>query len=347
MRRWLLVCPLICVGILGIAYGWIHRELRTPHYSCSTPEVFVDIPQGAHASQSAKLLEEAGVLNHRLPFLLYLHYSGHERRLQAGEYQFASPATPIQIAQRLVRGDVFFHSVRIPEGLTALETIAHIVRTGLGQVEEFENALGRTEWVQDVDPQARDLEGYLFPDTYRFPRKATAEQILRTLVDRFTQVFRKLQSESPIPGGWNTRVVVTLASIVEKEVKNDAERGLVASVLANRLQKNIPLACDPTIIYALKLAGRYDGNIRKADLGIQSPYNTYLSQGLPPGPVANPGAGSLKAVLAYPKTDLLYFVSRNDGTHQFSASLQSHARAVARFQPVLGPRVNSRPPDDD
>lgn len=330
--RWLVRLLLLLIVIAGLAVWWISSELRTPFYGPSSPEVFVTIPRGTRGQSIAELLEEKGVIRSRYPFLLHLYLAGAERSLQAGEYRFASPATPVQIADRLIQGDVFARPVTIPEGLTARETIALIAREGWAELRDLEQALKHTEWISDLDPEARSLEGYIFPETYNFPRTVTAAQIVKATVERFREVFNRLKQTNPIPEGGNTRDIVTIASIVEKEVKVSEERGLVASVIVNRLEKRIPLACDPTIVYALKLAGRYDGNIRKADLAMDSPYNTYRYAGLPPGPIANPGAESLKAALAPPKTDYLYFVSRNNGSHVFSTNLEDHSRAVFRYQ---------------
>jgi UPF0755 protein len=323
---------LVLVAAAGLALWWVRSELRTPYYGAGAPEVFVDIPRGASSAAIAAMLSDAGILRHRLPFILHLRMSGAGRRLQAGEYRFDSPATPVEIADKLIRGDVFFFSVTIPEGMTARETIAWIARSGLGDLREMENALGRTEWIRELDSEARDLEGYLFPETYRFSRHVTSEHILRAMVERFREVLGKLVAELPPAQGWSISDIVTLASMVEKETNVEAERRLVASVLTNRLEKGMPLACDPTLIYALKLAGKYDGNLRKADLAMDSPYNTYIHPGLPPSPIANPGTESLRAALAPPRTDYLFFVSRNNGTHEFSRDFESHSRAVARYQ---------------
>jgi UPF0755 protein len=323
---------LVLIAAAGLAFWWTRAELRTPYYGGGAPEVFVDIPRGASSAAIATMLTDAGVLRHRLPFILHLRLIGAGGRLQAGEYRFDSPASPIEIADKLIRGDVFFFSVTIPEGLTARETIAWIARSGLGDLREMENALRRTDWIQEMDSGARDLEGYLFPETYRFSRHATSEHIVRAMVERFREVLGKLVAELPLMQGWSVSSIVTLASMVEKETNLEAERGLVASALTNRLEKGMPLACDPTVIYALKLAGKYDGNLRKADLALDSPYNTYMRPGLPPGPIANPGAESLRAALAPPRTDYLFFVSRNDGSHEFSRDFESHSRAVAQYQ---------------
>jgi UPF0755 protein len=272
------------------------------------------------------------VLRSRLPFVLYVRWKGGGRLLQAGEYRFDAPATPADICRRLTRGDVFFHSVTIPEGLTASETIDVIAAAGLGNREVLEAALTQTSPISDLAPSAATLEGYLFPDTYRFPRRVRPEDIVRKLTDRFREKVRPLLAASAPGPGWDLHRIVTLASLVEKEAKIEDERAMVASVLVNRLASRIPLACDPTIIYALKLAGRWDGNLRKSDLSLESPYNSYTRTGLPPTPIANPGASSLRAALTPAQTDFLYYVSRNDGTHVFSRDYLAHQAAVAKFQ---------------
>jgi len=323
---------LVVVLVLALAAWWVRSQLVTPYYGAASAETFVDIPRGSTTDSIAASLSNAGVLRHRLPFQLYVRWTGAGRRLQAGEYRFSVPATPVQVVQRLMQGDVFFYAITIPEGLTAQETIDEITRYGLGDPGEMERALHRTEWIRDLAPNAQTLEGYLFPDTYRFGRKSTSEQILHAMVDQFRIRITRLVAEHPLRPGWTIARLVTLASLIEKEVSNRDERYMVASVFDNRIEKGMRLACDPTVIYALKLTGKYDGNIHKRDLQIESPYNTYVHVGLPPSPIANPGLDSLRAALAPPKTDYLYFVSRNDGTHQFSKDFRAHESAVSRFQ---------------
>lgn len=331
LRRLLALLIVLALSSMLAAY-WLHRELVTPYYGAEQAEVFVDIPRGSTTGVIAGLLHDARVLHARFPFRLYARWSGTGRRFQAGEYRFAAPASPVQIAQRMIQGDVYFRLVTIPEGLTAQETIEQVSRSGLGNLGEMESMLRRTDWIRDLAPEADTLEGYLFPDTYRFSRRTTSEQILRSMVDQFRAKIAKLSAGGSAPAGWEVGRLVTMASLIEKEAATPEERLKVASVFYNRLEKGMPLACDPTIIYALKLAGRYDGDIRKTDLKINSPYNTYIHPGLPPGPIANPGLDSLRAALDPPQTDLLYFVSRNDGSHEFSRTYQSHQTAVSRFQ---------------
>ncbi len=327
-----LAALLLLALLVTASLFWLRKELATPYFEGTYPEIFVDIPRGASSRHIASLLAESGVLRDQIPFLLYLKWKGNSRHLQAGEYRFSEPATPVQVIDRLIRGDVYYISVTIPEGLTAKETVEVVANAGLGNIEALNQALVRTDWIRDLDPGAKTLEGYMFPSTYHFSRREDSDQIVKTMVEKFHDEIKRVLKEKPLRPGKGMPQIVTLASLVEKEASIPEERLLVASVLSNRLERKIPLACDPTIIYALKLAGRYDGNIRKRDLLVESPYNTYVNLGLPPGPIANPGEDSLRAALDPPRTDLLYFVSRNDGTHQFSKDFRSHQNAVARYQ---------------
>ena len=326
-----MACMLAALIAAGGASFWLHRELTIPCRP-GDPEVFVDIPPGARAHAIAVSLAGAGVVRSAPAVELYLRWIGAERRLKAGEYRFWEPASAVDVIGRIVRGDVYFLEITIPEGHTADETVALILAGGIGERSDLKKALRCVEWIRDIDPAARTLEGYLFPDTYRFARRADSDQIVRTFVQRFRERYRSLVSRHAAPPDWPARRIVTLASLIEKEAKLAEERPLIASVLVNRLARGIPLGCDPTIIYALKLTGAYDGNLRKRDLSLDSPYNTYLYRGLPPGPIASPGEDSLRAALTPARTDYLYYVSRNDGSHQFSKDWQSHDRAVDRFQ---------------
>lgn len=331
---------IIVLLVIGSAAAgmWVQSELNRPYYGSKQSEVFVEIPRGANASQAAGLLLKAGILKYRLPFKLYLRYSNLGRSIQAGEYRFSEAATPKQIVQRMIKGDVFFYSVTIPEGLTARETVALLAKHNLGNPDELERALGKTAWIADLDPGAASLEGYLFPETYRFQRKASSAEIIKTMVQQFRASTAKILRRYPLRHDWTVSKIVILASMIEKEIKEPQEAPLVASVLINRLNKGMPLACDATIIYAMKLAGTYEGRLGRADLVMDSPYNTYRHASLPPGPICNPGARALGAALNPAKTEYFYYVSRNDGTHQFSKDYRSHLNAVNAFQKPLARR---------
>jgi UPF0755 protein len=329
-----LLFRLLLIGtIAAIGLGWwAYDRVNTPYKSFAGDEVFVELPAGSSVSGMASRLAEAGVVRDRLTFRLAARISGNERRLQAGEYRFAAAATPWEVVDRLSRGDVYAHAVTFPEGLTIREMAQVFGETPLGSAEEFLDAANAPALIASVDPGARSLEGYLFPDTYSLARRAGAEAMIRAMVARFERTFdapRRAQAEAR---GMTPREVVTLASLVEKETAVPAERPTVAAVYLNRLRIGMPLQCDPTVIYAMMLAGRWKGNIGRADLQIDSPYNTYRYRGLPPGPIASPGIGAIDAVLAPADVPYLYFVSRNDGTHVFASTLAEHNRNVAEWQ---------------
>jgi UPF0755 protein len=255
-----------------------------------------------------------------------------ERQLKAGEYRFERAASPLDVVARLMRGDVYLQAVTFPEGLTVREMAALFESQGLGAAKAFSDAAGQADLVRAFDDRARDLEGYLFPDTYRVPRKTTAPDLVKQMVARFTQVFGAEQREAAKASGTTVREIVTLASLVEKETAVPDERPIVAAVYRNRLRIGMGLQCDPTVIYALQRAGRFTGNLTRADLAFDSPYNTYRRAGLPPGPIASPGKASLEAALAPADVPYLYFVSRNDGSHAFATTLSEHNRNVQQYQ---------------
>jgi UPF0755 protein len=253
-------------------------------------------------------------------------------RLKAGEYRFSGAQTTEQMLDMIVRGDVVHRRVTFPEG-RSIEDMALLAQAQADiPPAEFRKAAHGAALVRDLDPLAQDLEGYLFPDTYEIPQKEhTAPALVARMVGRFRH-FAEPSLPLAREHGLTLREVVTLASLVELETARGDERPRVAAVFLNRLKKKMLLQTDPTVIYALKLAGHYDGNIHKVDLAIDSPYNTYRVAGLPPGPIASPGRSAIEAVLHPAETRDLYFVSRNDGTHEFTATLQEHARAVDRYQ---------------
>jgi UPF0755 protein len=323
----------IVLLILAAAAVWVvDRRLSTPYRGFTAPEVFIELPPGSGVSGIAARLASAGVVRDALTFRLAARLSGAERHLQAGEYRFADPATPREVVARIARGDIYARSVTFPEGLTIHEMAAAFERSGLGTAAEFEQAASDGSLIASLDPDAETLEGYLFPDTYALPRQGGATAAVRAMVSRFRAMFDGDLRARAVAAHLSPRELVTLASIVEKETAAPDERPLVAAVYRNRLQKHMPLQCDPTVIYALMKAGRWNGNLTRADLLIDSPYNSYRYPGLPPGPIASPGRAALEAAAQPAAVPYLYFVSRNDGTHAFATSLEEHNRNVARWQ---------------
>jgi len=291
-------------------------------------ETFVELAPGSSATRIGEQLESAGVVRSRFAFdLLRLLKRG---TLRAGEYRFDHPAPLTEVYARLVRGDVFTRAVTFPEGESIFEIAARLEQAGLGPRQGFlDAAVSQVNLVADLDPRARSLEGYLFPDTYRFARKATPGQICAVMVRRFRTAAAQLGLKE------NLHRVVTMASLVEKETAIDAERPLVASVMENRLSKNMPLMTDPAVIYGLELAGEWRGAIYQSDLKRDTVYNTYLHTGLPPGPVANPGLHSLRAAMAPASTGYLYFVAAGanpQGRSLFAATIDEHARNVSGYR---------------
>ena len=257
---------------------------------------------------------------------------GAGRRLQAGEYRFDTPMTPRAVVDKIVRGDVFLRPVTFREGLTIRQMAAIFEERGFGSQEAFVAAASKPGPIRELDRSASDLEGYLFPDTYTLPRRTTAEDLVARMMSRFEKALTPEIRQQAASRGLSVRELVTLASLVEKETAKAEERPLVAAVYANRLKVGMGMQCDPTVIYALERAGKYTGNLTRADLQFDSPYNTYRYAGLPPGPIAAPGQASLEAAANPAAVSYLYFVSRNDGSHAFATTLDEHNRNVFEYQ---------------
>lgn len=314
--------------------GWSWLKLTRPYQGYEGAERAVTIAPGSAAGQILDRLEREGVIADAKLARSYLIYRMGDPPIQAGDYVFKGPLTTAQVLRKLVRGDVVTRSVTLIEGLTLEETAEQLAREGFGRREVFLDLMRSPQLIADLDPDAPDLEGYLFPETYSFASATTEKQVVSTLVktfkDRFEKEVRPLLAQGP--PGRSVRQVVTLASIVEKEAQVESERPVIAAVYQNRLDRGIGLAADPTVIYALKRVGRWNGNIRREDLRMDSPYNTYRYAGLPPGPIASPGLASLKAAAAPDDVPYIYFVSRNDGTHVFAETLSEHNRNVEQWQ---------------
>jgi UPF0755 protein len=332
MIAWALVLVVLLAAACAALAGWYAGRLQRPFKQYAGDHQYVEIASGLGVTAIGRRLVAAGVVPDLLTYRLAVRIRRAERSLKAGEYRFDTPLSPLAVVDRLVRGEVYLRAVTFPEGLTIAETAALYESSGLGAATAFAAAARDASLVRDIDPAATDLEGYLFPDTYRLPRKASASDLVRLMVARFRQVFGPPQQEAARARALSVREAVTLASLVEKETAIAAERPLVAAVYANRLRIGMGLQCDPTVIYALARAGRWDGNLTRADLAFDSPYNTYKNAGLPPGPIAAPGRASLEAALAPADVPYLYFVSRNDGSHAFAVTLAEHNVNVRRHQ---------------
>ncbi len=330
--------------LLGaIAAGCVYYLLYLPFGP--TTETFVDIPAGTTAVGIGSLLQQQGIIRSQYGFDLLR--AAHAGTLKAGEYRFDTPAPLTEIYARLLKGDVYTRAVTIPEGFNIFDIAAAVEAAGLGSRDAFLSAEQHdTDLIASLSPHATSLEGYLFPDTYRFSRHSTPEAMLTVMVRRFRQKTADLVAMSTMSTTTTTDAqgaattfapvldarTVTLASLIEKEVREDSERPLVAGVFENRLRAGMPLATDPTVIYAALLEGRYRGTIYASDLQATSAYNTYRHTGLPPGPICNPGLAALRAALSPSKTDYLYFVSDANGHTQFSTDLKQHAAQVQQYR---------------
>jgi UPF0755 protein len=327
-RRWgfrfAVLVLLLMVAAAALA-GW---SLFTPFQGFSG-EAFVQIAKGTSVRNIASELAQNGAVRSRWQFLA-VRLLRPSARLLAGEYRFAHPDSAWNIFDRIVRGDVFYYELTVPEGSNMFDIAAVVDRLGFLHSRDFLRAARDPALVRDIAPAAPTLEGYLFPSTYRVTRSATVRQLCRMMTGEFRRQWHALSPPAEI----DVHRVVTMASMVEKETAVEAERPEVASVYYNRLDRGMALDCDPTTIYAALLDDRYRGTIYRSDLASRNPYNTYAHTGLPPGPIANPGAASLRAALHPASTNYLFFVARPDGSgsHQFSADLAAHNQAVEQYR---------------
>jgi UPF0755 protein len=327
------------VLLILLCVSWFSYEFSSTPKRSSTEAIF-EVKGGETAKDIAKNLEDQGLIRAKWAFVLgyRLFYSGQS--LKAGEYTFKLPISAKNILFILTEGKVKLYPVTIPEGLTRRETAQHLESLLSIDSEEFLKVSDDKKLISDLDPEANNLEGYLFPETYSFPKGLDANAVGTTMIVQFRKVFNERWIKRAKEIGMTIREVVILASLIEKETSRPEERSLISGVFHNRLRIGMKLDCDPTIIYVLKEEGRFKDRLRTKDLKFDTPYNTYLHGGLPPGPIANPGKGSLEAALYPAEVDYLYFVSKNDGSHHFSRSFREHQNAVNKYQRI---RKNRKP----
>lgn len=335
MRKLLLA--LLAIVLLLVIAGVVvasemRRRVQEPFKGYIEAEQFIEIPPGAGSADIRRRLVDAGIVSDDLTLRVALWWSGRSRSLQAGEYRFDQPMSALAVIEKIASGDIYTQRLTFPEGLTIAEMAKVFESRGFGPSREFVKAASNASLVKDLDPKAGDLEGYLFPETYPLPRRADASRIVAMMVDRFKSTYDDTLRARAEAQQMSTRQVVTLASLIEKETARADERPLVAAVYRNRIKSGMGMQADPTVVYALMKAGKYDGNIRREDLSFNSPYNTYRYPGLPPGPIAAPGRASLEAALAPADVPYLYFVSRNDGSHVFATTLTEHNANVYKYQ---------------
>jgi len=357
---------LILVAIVGTA-GWLAWALLMPVRP--TGQTFVMLRPGFTTHHIASELKRAGVIRSEKAFVLW-HYFHHKRSLKAGEYLFEKPANILDVQKRLRRGDVYFHTVVVPEGYTMFDIARTIEEAGIGSAQDFlKVARSDTDLIADIAPGARSLEGYLFPDTYEFSRMMSMEEMAAAMVCQFRVVAKQIglitgESGEAVASGSrrsghvcgvvmiqvrdakdtpsisseeisDVQRTVIMASIVEKETAVAEERPMVASVYYNRLSKNIALDADPSIIYAELLSGTYQGALHHADMQFSSPYNTYRHAGLPPGPIGNPGRSALEAAMHPAQSEFYYFVADAQGHHRFARTIEEHNKNVVAYRQAM------------
>jgi len=332
VRKIVLLTSLILAAVV-LAFSWGLWNYLNTMPGESSNEKYVTIPSGTHFNQVATILEEEGVIvgAERFRFLAWLR--GIETEIKAGDYHFNTAMTPLEVLDKLVKGEYRDHKITIPEGFNLFQIAEVLEREGMVEKEKFLKCASDPDFVHSLNIKGDNLEGFLFPDTYLFRQGMGEEGILRKMVARFKEMFKEQYIKRAQELNMSLEEVITLASIVEKETPDPSERHLIAAVFRNRLKRGMLLQSDPTVIYGLK---DFDGNLTKKDLMNKTAFNTYLNRGLPPQPIANPGEESIKAVLYPTPGNYLYFVSKNDGTHHFSATLREHNQAVNRYQRKRG-----------
>ncbi len=337
-HKLLLGCTTMLALILAATVFWIRGELQRFAVSeldpLATPRL-VEIPRSGSFGETVKILQREGIVVDPLRFRILARLLGADRRIRAGEYQLSAAMSPQQVLELLSSGKVYLHRLTVPEGLNLRQIVRAIAAQGLASEAELLAAAADPALRQRLGVSAPSLEGYLFPETYHFARGTAAAEILAAMTAHFWAVFAPPWREQAGRLGLTVHAAVTLASVIEKETGADHERALIASVFHNRLRRGMRLETDPTVIYGL--GETFDGNLTRRHLETATPYNTYLIPGLPPGPIASPGAKALEAALFPAASDSLFFVARGDGTHHFSSTLQEHHAAVRRYQLGLRP----------
>jgi UPF0755 protein len=333
------------IGVGGVSY-WIYDSLNKAH-SHAKANQFIQIPKGSTPNQIIEKLAAEGVLPSELPTQIYLRSFGDASNLKAGEYQFASPITPLQVLKELETGEERTVKFTIPEGFTRFD-IAKRIAANFPQKPPMDEKTVLTlmddvSLIKDFDPTAKNLEGYMFPSTYSFPRDVTPKEIIKATVEQFKKTWKPEWNEKARALGRTPHEIVTIASLVETESHVEEERPVVASVIYNRIAKNIPLGIDQTAVYIAKMQNRWDGTIHKSDLEVDSPYNTRRYGGIPPGAISSVSESALKAALNPAQTDYIFYVldvSKTDGTSVFSNNARDFERAKAAYQSWLATQRN-------
>ncbi len=340
LGKLLVVLLLAAAGVA--AYLWM--SIEKPYGTFPAEGVFVDLPHGASSRTVARLLQRNGVIRSAVTFEIYARRHPR-RRLQAGEYWFPHPISGHDVFWQIADGHVYEQPFIVREGETMFDVARNLEAGKFMAASEFLAAAKNPELIHDLAPDAKTLEGFLYPATYNLPRHPAGNELTAEMVKKFKEEWSRIRSTAQIaPASGLTEHLVTLASLVERETPKPEERPLVAGIFENRLEKNMRLQCDPTVIYALEQIGGYKGALTGADLLFDSPYNTYQHAGLPPGPIGNPGEESLRAAMTPTKTPFLYFVANTLGGHFFAATLEEHNRNVTKYRELLKNPAAAQPP---
>jgi peptidoglycan lytic transglycosylase G len=333
MRRripWLVIAAAMGALVAYISLQWLFSPAApASDFAPPSQPTLIEVPEGMTLRQLAARLEHEQLIRSQTAFVLLGRLMAADRHIKAGEYAVHAGMRPSEMLIEFLNGHVVLYQVTIPEGYTIVELAQVFAQQGVVDPETLVALAHDRDFIQSLSIEAASLEGYLYPNTYRFARRTKSKEILKEMVEGLWHVFTPDLQRRAQEIHMTLHEVLTLASVIEKETGSAQERELISAVFHNRLKRGIPLQSDPTVIYGLAY---FDGNIRKKDLGSKSPYNTYRVRGLPPGPIANPGLGAIRAALYPAPTKHLYFVSRNDGTHQFSSTLAEHNRAVDKYQ---------------
>lgn len=329
----------------GISF-WIYKSMREPARHDKANQ-FIQIARGSSTNEIIGKLAAEGILKSELPVQIYLRSFGDASKIQAGEYQFASPITPLEVLKELEKGEERTVRLTIPEGFTRFDIAKRIAEKfpGAPPLDERQilNLMDDVSLIKDFDPAAKNLEGYMFPTTYNLPKETQPKQIIRTMVEQFKKTWKPEWNDRARQLGRTPHEIVTIASLIETESPHEAERPLVASVIYNRIQKNIPLGIDQTAVYVAKMQNRWDGTIHKSDLEVDSPYNTRRFGGIPPGAISSVSESSLKAALNPAQTDYIFYVldvSKTDGSSAFFNNAADFERAKAAYQRWLETQRN-------
>jgi UPF0755 protein len=324
----------------GVAF-WIYRSINEPHVHGKANQ-FIQIPKGSNPNQIIAKLTSEGILAQELPTQIYLRSFGDAGKLRAGEYQFESPITPLQVLKELEKGEERTTKITIPEGFTRFDIAKRIAekfpQNASLDDKDILTMMEDTSLIRDFDPQAKNLEGYMYPSTYTFPKETKPQQVIKTMVEQFRKTWKPEWTDRARQLGRTPREIVTIASLIETESKYEEERPIVASVIYNRLSKGMALGIDQTAVYIAKMQNRWDGTIHKSDLEVDSPYNTRKYAGIPPGPISSVSESALSAALNPSQSNYIFYVlnvEKNDGSHHFFASAADFERAKVAYQEWL------------